>query len=251
MTDDPPDLQEEAPDIHSSTDAYAQRFAGPIGAWMLQRQNELALNLLGDLKGLSILDVGGGHAQLAPLCKASGARVTVLGSSWSCRDRLRPHLAPGELEFVKAPLLDPPYPDNAFDLAIAFRMLPHLNHWTLLIRQLCRIARQMVLVDFPSVYSFNRLGPLLFHWKKQVETNTRPYQSFRPQYIKETFETNGFPCFEQRGEFVWPMAMHRLHRRPTMGNILEAPFRKLALVDRLGSPVILSAKPSAQASPSP
>jgi hypothetical protein len=35
---------QETPDIHSSSDEYAERFSGKVGAWMLEVQSEIILN---------------------------------------------------------------------------------------------------------------------------------------------------------------------------------------------------------------
>ena len=54
-----------APDVETASDDYAARFAGPVGAWMLQVQERAVLELIAPWPGASVLDVGGGHAQLA------------------------------------------------------------------------------------------------------------------------------------------------------------------------------------------
>ena len=72
-------------DIETSMDGYAERFAGRTGAWMLEIQERIVMDMIKDVKPARILDVGGGHGQLAiPLCQA-GYSVTVLGSAESCK----------------------------------------------------------------------------------------------------------------------------------------------------------------------
>ncbi|MDQ2673475.1 MAG: methyltransferase, partial [Chloroflexota bacterium] len=71
----------EDADVESSSEAYARRFAGPVGQWFLELQARLTLESLAGLPpGATILDVGGGHAQLAPPLVEAGYRVTVVGS---------------------------------------------------------------------------------------------------------------------------------------------------------------------------
>jgi hypothetical protein len=61
----------ECPDIESSTDEYAARFDGPGGEHLLDVQNRAVMRLARPWLGRSILDVGGGHAQLCrPLLDA-------------------------------------------------------------------------------------------------------------------------------------------------------------------------------------
>lgn len=64
----------ETADIETSSDDYASRFAGATGAWMLDVQRDATIRLMGDDTD-SILDVGGGHGQLArPLCETGAVR---------------------------------------------------------------------------------------------------------------------------------------------------------------------------------
>jgi hypothetical protein len=60
----------ETADIHTSSDEYALRFSGPAGEWMLAVQERIALRMVRRFPDATILDVGGGHGQLAlPLCR--------------------------------------------------------------------------------------------------------------------------------------------------------------------------------------
>ena len=62
----------ETADIETSNDDYATRFCGKVGAWMLGMQERGVLKLLAAAvpRGAAVLDVGGGHGQLAePLCR--------------------------------------------------------------------------------------------------------------------------------------------------------------------------------------
>ena len=81
-------FQIETPDLESSTDEYAQRFAGPVGDYFLEVQTEAVRKLMPSPVGCSVLDVGGGHAQLAGPLVEAGYDVTILASDESCRDRL-------------------------------------------------------------------------------------------------------------------------------------------------------------------
>ena len=54
----------ETADIETSSDDYAARFAGEIGAWLLKVQEEATLRMLAAYPNAKILDVGGGHGQL-------------------------------------------------------------------------------------------------------------------------------------------------------------------------------------------
>ncbi len=56
----------ETADIETSSDGYANRFGGKTGAWMLAVQERVTKQLLRDVPAsATVLDVGGGHGQLA------------------------------------------------------------------------------------------------------------------------------------------------------------------------------------------
>src|SRR5262245_52202275 len=83
------------PDVETAGADYARRFEGPVGEWFLQTQREAVTGFLRSQGATvsTVLEVGGGHGQLAPALLRQGYRVVVHGSSPSCHERLRPHLA--------------------------------------------------------------------------------------------------------------------------------------------------------------
>jgi ubiquinone/menaquinone biosynthesis C-methylase UbiE len=229
----------ETADIETSSDGYAGRFAGPTGQWMLSVQERLALSLIKPYGGSrSILDVGGGHGQLAlPLCR-NGHRVTVLGSSEECARRIRPTLDSGRCRFRVGNVVSLPFPDRAFDLAISFRLLTHCGRWPILISELCRVARQAVIVDYPTSQSVNRLAPKLFEAKKKVEVNTRTWRLFTHDEVRRVFDEQGFKQARLKKQFLLPMVLHRMLKCRPVSAGLEAAFRAVGLTRLAGSPVI-------------
>src|SRR5262245_25124775 len=82
-------------DVETSSEGYASRFRGRIGAWMLGIQRRATLLLLGALPpGGTVLDLGGGHAQLTGALLEKGWNVVVAGSDPECRHRVAPYLSP-------------------------------------------------------------------------------------------------------------------------------------------------------------
>ncbi len=234
----PPPFPETA-DIESSSDGYAARFAGPTGEWMLAVQERLTLSLLRPYGGaLSILDVGGGHGQLAlPLCR-EGHRITVLGSSKECARRIRPALDSGRCRFRVGNVIALPFPDRSFDLAISFRLLTHCGRWPELVSELCRVARKAVIVDYPTSQSVNRLAPKLFAAKKKVEINTRTWRLFTHAEVRGVFAGQGFTRARRKKQFFFPMVLHRMLKCRPVSAGLEAVFRGVGLTRLAGSPVI-------------
>jgi SAM-dependent methyltransferase len=237
----PDDLREDA-DIVTSSEDYARRFAGSVGRWFLETQTRFTLELLRPLPaGASVLDVGGGHAQIAPALSDAGYDVTVVGSDPLCGARLKPWIASGRCRFEVADLRSLPYPEGTFDAVVCFRLLPHSVSWQHLIGELCRVARRSVLLDYPSSRSVNILSERLFALKKGIEANTRPFMLFAPRQIQTAFADSGFGVAAARAQFLVPMALHRLGNQATLSRAMELPGRLLGLTRRFGSPILVRA----------
>ena len=233
----------ETADIHTSSDEYATRFSGPAGEWMLAVQERITLRMLRPFPDASVLDVGGGHGQLAvPLCRA-GWRVAVLGSDETCRHRIQSIVDSGACRFVVGNAIALPFPDNAFDVALCFRLLTHCERWPELVRELCRVARQAVIVDYPTGQSLNAVAPALFGAKKKFEKNTRTWALFRHRQVIDEFAKNGFVPAETKKQFFLPMVLHRMLKSRAASAALEGVCRALGLTRRWGSPVIVRMEP--------
>lgn len=233
----------ETPDLESSTDAYAQRFAGAVGRYFLEIQGNLVRELLPPAEDCCVLDVGGGHGQLTEPLVKSGYDVTVFGSDDSCRSRLDRIVGREEYQFMHGSLLDLPCEDNSFDVVLAFRLLPHLNNWQRFISELCRVARQCLIVDYPDLRSVNILSSLTFAMKRGVEENTRQFRCFRRSEILSELRANSFYPHSIRGQFFFPMALHRLMRQAVISRLIENLARICCLTRAFGSPVIVKAGP--------
>src|SRR3954471_8566281 len=128
----------EDADIGTSSEDYARRFTGAVGRWFVETQARLTLSVLGALPmGASILDVGGGHAQIAPPLIEAGYEVTIAGSNPICAARLKPWIADGRCRFEVADLQALPFTKQSFDAVVCLRLLPHSVSWTGLIGELC------------------------------------------------------------------------------------------------------------------
>ena len=233
----------EDADIESSSEMYARRFAGPVGQWFVGSQTSITLEGLAGLPtGATILDVGGGHAQVAPPLIEAGYCVTVAGSDASCGDRLVPLTSTGRLRFDVADLLDLPYAAESFDAVICYRLIAHSIDWRRLVGELCRVARHRVIVDYPAWRSVNVASGALFKLKRSVESGTtRPFALYRRGEIARAFGAAGFAVTTVRPQFLLPMALYRLAGSVALARAAEGLARSLALTGLLGSPVIARA----------
>ncbi len=228
----------ETADIETASDAYAARFTGPAGAWMLEVQAAAVSRLLGPERGLALLEVGGGHGQLAQPLVEAGHAYTVLGSDPVCRRRIADLVAAGRCRFVAGEVTALPFPDRSFDAALCIRLLTHCVRWPELVGELCRVARRTVIVEYPLHEGLHRVAPLFFGMKKKVEGNTRAWRPFRHREIVAAFEARGFREEAVVRQFFCPLVIHRMLKRRGLSERLEAAARRAGWTARTGSPAI-------------
>ena len=229
----------ESPDVETSSDGYARRFRGRVGRFFLDKQARIVLNLAAKWPNCRVLDVGGGHAQLASPMINAGYRVTIAGSRDVCRSRLDARLEPGSFDYVTCDLHHLPYPDGCFDMVLAFRLLPHIDDWKALIEEMCRVSRRAVIVDYPDLRSYNIFHKATFCWKKAIEGDTRPFRCFRRRQLNAEFSNAGFGSPRFRPQFFFPMALHRAFGHARFSMMCEKAAGALGLTSLWGSPVIL------------
>lgn len=233
----------EDADVESSSEQYARRFDGPVGRWFVDSQTRITLECLAGLPaGATILDVGGGHAQVAPPLVEAGFRVTVVGSDPSCGERLAPLTSTGRCRFDVGDLQALPYAAASFDAVVCYRLIAHSVNWRHLIAELCRVARHRVIVDYPARRSVNVASQALFRFKHSIEGGTtRPFALYGRGEIARAFERAGFAVVRVRPQFLFPMALYRLAGSVRLARTAEGFARAIALTGLLGSPVIARA----------
>jgi ubiquinone/menaquinone biosynthesis C-methylase UbiE len=229
----------ETPDIDTASESYAHRFAGAAGRYLLAEQDAAVGTVLAGWRGESVLDVGGGHAQLTPLLLERARDVVVLGSEASSLARVRRRHP--RCVTATGDLLALPFADRRFDLVVAVRLLPHVRNWPRLVAELCRVARSTVVVDYPRAVGFNGLTPIFFPLKKWLEGNTRHYRNFRDSEVDDVLRACGFEPRRRHAEFLLPMVVHRRLHGSAALRTLERLARSVRLTPMLGSPVVLRA----------
>jgi SAM-dependent methyltransferase len=229
----------ETPDVETASEGYARRFAGEVGRFFLDVQAAAVLELLSPWPAARVLEVGGGHAQLAAPLMERGHEVTVTGSAETCRERLDRSLTPGSFGFEVCGADRLPFPDRSFDVVVAMRLLTHLERWREALAEMCRVARSAVIVDYPDTRSFNRLYGALFAWKKAFEGNTRSFHCFRPGEVIAECARHGFGRPAVRRQLFVPMVVHRAMGRAGISRPVERASGFLGLTRALGSPVVL------------
>lgn len=242
-------VSSDTPDVFTASPAYAERFSGKIGTYFLNVQKKGILNFLPDLKGKRILEVGGAHAQMTRTFLDAGSEVWVQASKdvAFCQLQALQKEFPQTLHLITSSFFSLPFPDHSFDYVVSVRLISHVDKWKELISEMCRLANDLIIIDYPPCGSFNVLYPLLFRLKKWLEGNsTRTFLCFNTKVLKDVFQDNDFQVTKQIKQFFLPMAFHRTLNK--FGNfvvvsiLLEDIFKLIGFTHISGSPALLCAK---------
>lgn len=229
----------ETADIENASAEYASRYNGAVGEFFLKKQTEVVLSLLKDLPKANILDVGGGHAQLAEPLVKNGFDVTVTGSDASCRNRLLQRISRVDFEYTTCDLLKLPFEDNSFDVVMAFGLLSQVDHWRELLAELLRVAKRCVLFDYPDRRSTNIFYNQFFDMKKRVEGDTRPFRLYSRSEIVTELKLHGFQKPLIKPQFFCPMVVHRAVNMLFFSRFIEMCAQLTGLTRCFGSPIIM------------
>ncbi len=244
----PESLQNDpvAPDIETSSERYAHRFAGAGGAFLLETQARAITSLLDRLPStqLRVLDVGGGHGHLASLFLDRGHSVTVHGSSAACFGRIQEIQKhhPDQVRFLLGSLQRLPAVDREYDLVSSIRLLGHTERWRELLGEKCRAASRYVICEFAVPEGLQRFAGALFGVKLRMEPDTRPFRAFTLREISDTLEEHGFRVTAVERQLVLPVAIHRRMSSVTLSRAAESGFRRAGITRRVGSPVVILAE---------
>ncbi|MGH8195794.1 MAG: class I SAM-dependent methyltransferase [Woeseiaceae bacterium] len=238
---DTADLLRETPDIETASDNYASRFSGSAGRYFLDVQEQAVHYVLRGRSFASVLDVGGGHGQLVPIFLKYPSGLTILGSDECTHKRVRESFPDAKIHFATGDVVHLPYPDRSFDIVIAVRLISHIEHWETMLAEFCRVARQSVVIDYPSWNSLNTFTPLLFNVKKSFEGNTRTYTSFFLGDLARVFKLHGFAIASTRKQLFLPMVLHRACHGARWLQRIENVLSHLGVTALFGSPVVIRA----------
>jgi len=240
-------MPEDSPDIETAAPGYQQRFLGSTGAFFLRIQKETILNLLPESEGhpLRILEIGGGHGQLASALLEAGHEVWVQGSSDQALKKVHSleTAAGGKLHSTVSPMNSLPFEDSFFDVVVNVRVLAHINDISAHLREWTRLARKRLIFDYPPLESFNILYPLLFGVKKRIERSTRSFNIYRTGFLEGQIEALGWEVKAVRRQFLVPMGIHRALNNVSWSEGIENACSAFHITSFLGSPAVIAADP--------
>ena len=221
-----------------------RRFGGPIGEIVAASQARVLTDFVGRIKDRRILDVGTGTGRAALLLARGGAIVTGVDASDEMLAVARGRAAEAgvAVTFQTGDAHALTFPDRSFDVAVSLRVLMHTPGWRTSVGELCRVADQLVIADYPSIASVALVQSLLRRVIHALGARTEPYRVFSDGEIAAAFAAHGFRIRSIHRQFVLPIAVHKAigSRRFTLTS--ERLLKRLGLLRLFGSPVTIVAE---------
>jgi ubiquinone/menaquinone biosynthesis C-methylase UbiE len=234
------------PSVYRQT-RYAERYdeekyGGTFGRYLHDLEVETFQSLMDGSYG-RILDVGAGTGKLSIPLGTQSRKIFSVDPSF---EMLRVARRKAELEDVPLrPVIGDAlhlcFRDEALDCAVSSRVLMHLPDCKQGLAEVCRVAKHMVIVDFPSVASFGGVESVFRRCRRLFKANTASYKVFRVGKIVRELERNNFRVVEVQKQFCLPLAFHRWLDRVQVSKRIEELCRMLGLMRILGSPVVVKA----------
>jgi len=220
------------------------RFGGAIGSMVATSQALTLADFIGRIQRRRILDVGTGTGRAALLFARGGAEVTGIDASSEMlkiakaradREGVAVRFHPGNAHKLE-------FGNRSFEVAVSLRVLMHTPQWRQVVSELCRVADQLVVVDYPSSRSLaavESLGRRLVHG---IGLAKEPYRTLSDRAIDDAFERCGFRVRARHRQFVLPIAFHKLIGSPKFTQACERMFDRIGLLPVFGSPVTIVAE---------
>jgi ubiquinone/menaquinone biosynthesis C-methylase UbiE len=133
------------------------------------------------------------------------------------------------------------FPDGSFDAAVSLRVLMHTPDWRTCLGELCRVARQRVIFDYPALVSAAVLQAAGRRVAAAFGSRTEAYRVFAHGAMRRELARHGFRVAAIHRQFVLPIAFHKaIGSRPVTVSI-ERALEAAGLLRLLGSPVTVAA----------
>ena len=220
------------------------RFSGPVGQLIAEQQAQVIAAFLDPLAGQQILDVGTGTGRGAIALALRGARVTGVDASAEMLAVARRRAADAgvQVEFVQGDAHGLAYADRSFDAVTCLRVLMHTPDWRQSLAELCRVARDRVLFDYPALVSAAALQSAARRLANIAGGKTEAYRVFAERAVRAALRANGFEITGLDRQFVLPIALHKKIGSATATTRIERGLRQVGVNWLLGSPVTIVAK---------
>lgn len=220
------------------------RFSGPIGRFLAETQEQVIASFLDPVRGRTVLDVGTGTGRAAIALAIRGARVTGVDASaemLAVAERRAAEAGVG-VTFTPGDAHGLAFPDRSFDAVVCLRVLMHTPDWRRSLGELCRVARDRVVFDYPALASAAALQASTRWVAHACGARVEAYRVFSERAVRAALAANGFRTLDSHKQFVLPIAMHK-----TLGSLVttrrvEGILARAGLTGLAGSPVTLVAE---------
>jgi SAM-dependent methyltransferase len=221
-----------------------RRFGGPIGELVASTQARILTDAAADLDHPTVLDVGTGTGRAALLLARHGGLVTGIDASPEMLAVARARAAAAGLDITfrqgDAHAIDAA--DRAFDLVVCLRVIMHTPDWRKSVRELCRVADRLVVLDFPSARSAAVIESLARKATHAFGRRTEPYRVLNRRIVAAELRRAGFQVRSAHRQFVVPIALHKAVGSVALTTQVEGALARVGLLALLGSPITIVAE---------
>jgi ubiquinone/menaquinone biosynthesis C-methylase UbiE len=233
------------------------RFGGPIGSLIAQDQARILVSTLDAARQaeathrshathptISVLDVGTGTGRAALLLARKGGRVTGVDASDAMLAEARRRAAGEGIEvaFQKGDAHALEFEDRSFDVVVSLRVLMHAPDWRRCVAELCRVADQAVVIDYPSAFSVAVVESVGRRAARTFGMRTEAYRVFRSRTVTNALACHGFRVRSVHRQFVLPIAMHKSISSQPFTTAIESALARVGLLRVFGSPITVVAE---------
>jgi SAM-dependent methyltransferase len=220
------------------------RFSGPIGQLIARTQEQVIAGFLDPIERRTVLDVGTGTGRAAIALARRGARVTGVDASAEMLavGQRRSREAGVDVTFVPGDAHGLAFADRSFDAVVCLRVLMHTPDWRMSLAELCRVARDRVVFDYPALWSVAALQAAGRRAAQTFGAHVEAYRVFRASAVATALAGNGFRVAGEHRQFVLPIALHKKINSETVTGRIEGVMSRAGLTRLFGSPVTVVAE---------
>jgi ubiquinone/menaquinone biosynthesis C-methylase UbiE len=222
----------------------AMRFSGPIGRLIAETQERQIASFLAPVERKRVLDVGTGTGRAAIALARRGAIVTGVDASAEMLHvaEHRARDAGVAVTFARGDAHRLEFADRSFDAVVCLRVLMHTPDWQQSLAELCRVANERVVFDYPARWSTAAVQAAARRVAHLFDSRVEAYRVFSSAAIARVLSAGGFRIRDEHRQFVLPITLHKRVGSEAWTTRTEAWLTRAGLMQRFGSPVTIVAE---------